>query len=195
MLRPIQAICILAACILISGCEHYQQRPLDSRAIILSVDNDRQTAISQPLTFSAAAELAATHSPVLKEARAEYESACALASVKTPLPNPSVEVGPRFGFGPDVLRRRVEPFGSIGFAIPTGKRLKRQDQLNCISAEMARVEYVAKHREMYLALRKAYTEWGLSLTRLAARNSVLESASMTLTLNKKAQDAGQLTAL
>lgn len=193
--RPIQACCVIVACIFIGGCEHYQQRPLDSGAIVLAVDVARQTPIDGPLTFSSVAEFAFLHSPVLTEARAEYTSALALASVKTPLSNPSIEFGPRFGFGPDVLRRRVEPFGSIGFTIPTGKRRKRQDELNCISAEMARIEYIAKHRETYLALRKAYTELTLSRTRLTARRSVIDSATQTLELNKKAVDAGQLTAL
>lgn len=201
MFRSKLLYCVLAAVVFLTGCERYQQHPLDSTAIIQSVDAVRRGPVidagsaRKPLTFSAAAELAAIHSPALRDALAEYRSALALACVKTPLPNPSVEVGPRFGFGPDVIRRRVEPFGSIGFAIPTGKRLKRQDELNRINAEMANVEYVAKHRETYLALRKAYAELTLSRLRLTTRKSILESAAKTSMLNKKQVENGQITAL
>src|SRR5580765_8561034 len=177
-------ICLLACVLLaLAGCERYAQRPLQSAQIVANVERERRLPDAanpseipsdptsfdslpqvQPteFAFSRAVELMKTHSPALKEARAEFDTACALAKVKTPLPNPSFEAGPKYGVGNDVSNLyRLQPFGSLSFAIPTGQRLKRQDELNCALAGQAWVEIQAKHRELYLQLRKEYSQIAL----------------------------------
>ena len=194
---------------LLTGCEHYHPQPLDASATVLSVDRARKlleesdaaalevtpTAAPIPFTFARAAELMRDHSPTLKDVRAEYATAQALARVKSPLPNPSVDAGPRYGFGRDVLTHRFQPFGALGFSIPTGQRLKRQDELNQVSAEAAYVEVLARHRELYMQLRRQYSKLALGQLRLAAKQSIAESAGKSLALTRKSKEAGQANAV
>ena len=149
-----------------------------------------------PFTFSRAVELMSANSPALREANSEYQTAMVLTKIKTPLPNPAFEAGPRYGFGPDVGNvRPFIPFGSLGFTIPTGKRLKRQDELNQVLAEVAYVEAQAKHRELYLELRKLYSRLMLARARSVSRESLAESAEKSVSLGKRLAEAGQATSL
>jgi len=186
----------------VAGCEKYHARPLTPSVILMDVERARhlaaenETASSEPFTFSRAVELARVHSPALKQTRAEYETALALAKVRTPFPNPAVEVGPQYGFGPDVAStNRLQPFGSIGFTIPTGRRLKRQDELNQMQAELSRVELLVRGRELYLELRESYIRLAVSKQRITARQEIAESAEKSTTATKRLVEAGQGTGL
>jgi outer membrane protein, heavy metal efflux system len=203
------------AVLILAGCESYQAKPLVPSTVILNVERSRRLvrqaevpegaapaesvapeASSQLFTFARAVELTREHSPALKQVRAEYVTAQALAKVKTPFPNPAFEVGPQYGFGPDVgENNRLQPFGSLGFTIPTGKRLKRQDELNAAHAELARVETLARYREVYMTLRRSYARLVLSQKRLNARKNIAQSAEQSTALSKKLIEAGQATAL
>lgn len=149
-----------------------------------------------PFTFTRAVELMSANSPALREAKSEYQTALVLTKIKTPLPNPAFEAGPRYGFGPDVGNvRPFIPFGSLGFTIPTGKRLKRQDELNQVLAEVAYVEAQAKHRELYLELRKLYSRLMLARARFLTRESLAASAEKSVSVSKRLVEAGQATSL
>jgi outer membrane protein TolC len=136
------------------------------------------------------------NSPSLKELQAEFETALATSKVKTPLPNPALEVGPQFGFGPDLgSKSPLQPFGSLGVTIPTGKRLKRQDELNRAYADLAQREVHIRSRELYLQLRKQYSQFVLARSRHAAQKEIAASADRSASLTKKLVEAGQATAL
>ena len=198
----------VAGILMLPGCERYRAQPLDAASTVLSADRARafiddsaagaaeQPASSPPpFTFARAAALMRDRSPVLKDARAEYSTAQALAAVKTPLPNPALEAGPRYGFGADVLTHRFQPFGALGFAIPTGQRLKRQDELNQVNAEVAYIEVMARYRELYMQLRRQYSRLALGQLRLSARQSIAAAAAASLALTRKAQEAGHANAV
>lgn len=190
------------------GCQQYLANPLAPHDIVdrvarlrenpvgsaISPDSTEQTP-QQPFTFARAVALTKEHSPALQKARSEYETLLALAAVKTPLPNPSVQAGPQFGFGTDVIRRSVEPFGSIGFSIPTGKRLRRQDELNAISAGRGFIDAEIKQRELYLELRRLYSQLALRRIRLTTRKMVAESAQKSVAIGKRLVETGQATTL
>ncbi|MEI6233744.1 MAG: TolC family protein [Planctomycetota bacterium] len=215
-MRPgLRLFVVTLALVLLSGCERYVQRPLIGDKILASVERKRRlpdaaflndeslegsdaSAKIAPVsfTFSRAVALMKDNSPALKELRAEYDTMQALASVKTPLPNPAFEAGPLYGFGPKVSSLyRLQPFGSLSFSIPTGQRLKRQDELNQASAEAAYVESQAKHRELYLELRKSYTRLALGRQRSAMRRDLADSAEKSTSLTKKLIEAGLATEL
>ena len=193
----------LVTLLLLASCQTYQPKPLEPEAVLASVeqarrspDGDDAPAADRPaFTFPRAADLLARHGPALKEARAEYETALALARVPTPLPNPTLEVGPQLGFGADVTRRRVQPFGSLGFTLPLGGRLGDQDAVNRLNAELARVELQARHREAYLDLRQLYAAWTLSHERLKIREELAGAADTSLEMSRKLMAGGRLTAL
>ncbi|HEY3322542.1 MAG TPA: TolC family protein [Planctomycetota bacterium] len=203
-------ICVL----MLAGCTRYEPKPISPQDILARVELARRGEVGRaslpasegdkagmearptaPFTFVRAAELMQAHSPALQEARAEYETALATAKVKTPLPNPSVEAGPNYSFGADVTKQRWAPFASIGFAIPTGSRIKRQDELNRVRAEQAQAEIAIKIRELYLQLRKEYSQLTLARARIALRKSIAESGNRTLDLNKRLIEAGTINSL
>lgn len=205
----VRACTLSALALLLTGCEKYKAKPLDGPATLAKVDRWRhlqgdetggvstvQISSSQPCTFSRAAELMLAHSPALQEVRAEYQTALAVAKVKTPFPNPALEAGPNYGFGPGVdSLYRLQPFASLGFTIPTGRRLKRQDELNASNAALAWAEFQIKQRVLYLDLRASYTRLALADRRAEVRRRIAESAQQSSAVTRKLIDAGTATAL
>jgi len=187
----------LAVC----GCTTYEEKPLRTSEVLDHVRRARlleATPGGNPmgtLTFPRAALLLREHGPALAHARAEYRTAMALAGVDTPLSNPGIDVGPAFGFGPDVLTRHVQPYGSLSIAIPLSARLARQNDVNRIAAEVARVELAVRHREEYLALRRLFIRQALAKRRLVVADEAGKLARDGAELGKRLVDAGLGTAL
>lgn len=209
-MRTISSLVFGGVCLLMMGCERYHAKPFLPQEVVDAVQRERLelapldpaasstqvAAAPAPFTFTRAAELMAGHSPALKEARAEYQTALARARVKTPLSNPVLEIGPNYGFGPDMDKLyRLQPFGSIGFTIPTGGKRKRQDEFNRVTAELMFIELQAKHRELYLGLRRLYAQWTLGRAKVEAKKKIEESAEKSVAAGKKLIEAGFATAL
>jgi outer membrane protein TolC len=202
---------LIAAMLFTSGCQKYRADPLEPADVFRRLAEDRQPAAtaettsgsapekqasSVPFTLQCASDWLRTSGPDIQETLAEYRTALALAKINTPLPNPGLEIGPQFGFGPDLGPvNHVTPFGSIGFTIPLGKRLRRQTELNRAYAEVARVHALARFREIYLELRADYAELVISRQRLATRREIVASAEKTLEAGRTLVQAGQATAL
>ncbi len=186
-MRTVHSAGFIGLCLV--GCQRYHPAPLDPGEVVTSVAEERQDEI-QPFTFPRATALMARHGPSLKEARAEYETALAIAKVKTPFPNPSLEAGPRISFGPDAKDPRLQPFVSIGITIPTGPRRSRQDDLNRLAAELAFVRMQATHRDLYLDLRRLYAEWLFTRLRLESRKTLSEAAEKSLATGRKLAETG-----
>lgn len=192
----------LLACTL-AGCEKYRSVPLDPLATVARIEAQRLAPAgaqedlgAQPLTLERAADWLRRHGPEVQETLAEYRTAHAVARIDTPLPNPGLEIGPQFGFGPDLAPiNRVTPFGSIGFTIPLGKRLRRQTELNRAYAEVARVHALARFRELYLDLRAGYAGLAIATQRVQAREAIGASAKQSLEAGRRLVEAGQAAAL
>ena len=190
-----------------TGCQSYRQQPLVPQELITLVERDRaqlprdgsspEEANRQPEPFSfvRAARILAEHGPELKVARAEYETALAVAQIETPLPNPSLDVGPTFGFGSDVKFNPVAPGANLGFTIPLNSRLAREDELNRAQAEIARIVWVVRQREEFMELRLVYAQVALGHKRCVERKAVAEGADQTVEASKKLVAAGMATAL
>lgn len=193
--------------LLLAGCEKYRAQPLNSEKLLLDVDRRRQLiadeteeglglSASHPLNFIRAKEIMLNRSPALHELEAEYKTKLAVSKIKTPMPNPTVEAGPEYAFGPDVSNLyRLQPFASIGFTIPTGRRLKRQDELNRALAEQAYAETAIRYRQLYLELRRKYSELVLAQLRIDLRRQIAESATQSTAVSKRLIEAGFASAL
>lgn len=147
------------------------------------------------LTLALAAEWLRTRGPRVREAVAAYRTALARAAVPTPWPNPMLEVGPEFGFGPGVDQNEVVPFGRLGLAIPLSGRLGRQDEVNTALALVARAEALATFRELYLDLRARWLRLLVAQRRRAVRAGVLAGAEESLAAALELAEAGGATAL
>lgn len=192
----------LLACAL-AGCEKYRPAPLDPLATVARIEAQRLAPAGaqedlgvQPLTLGRASDWLRRHGPEVQETLAEFRTAWAVARIDTPLPNPVLEIGPQFGFGPDLAPvNRVAPFGSIGFAIPLGKRLRRQTELNRACAEVARIHALARFRELYLDLRANYAGLAIATQRVQAREAIGAGAKQSLEAGRRLVEAGQAAAL
>lgn len=186
-----------------TGCQQYQSRPLIPAQVMDFVTEERQALDAmhdqsdpREFTFPRAAELVSRCSPALKETRAEYATALALAKVPTPRANPTLDLGPQVGFGPDIGKASpLAPLASLSFSIPLGGKRKRQDELNQVTAALAMVEAAVKHRELFLELRLFYTRLVLSRARIEIREKTLELAGKAVEIAKQAVSKGVGTRL
>ena len=194
MVRSVVVACLIAV---LGGCKAYEAHPLDPEKIIGSVDRERRELkqVTSSVSLARAAELMRHHGPDVKEAVARYRTALARARIATPLPNPGLEVGPEYGFGPDVDTNRLVPFGSLGLTIPLGGRLSRTDDLNRARAELLRIVGVARHRELYLELRRRYVRLVIAREIQETREELLRSAVKSVESSLRLVEAGQATAL
>jgi outer membrane protein, heavy metal efflux system len=206
-IRSLFVLVLILAC---AGCESYEPQPLDPEGIVGSVDHARrhpdvaknsrantdQTG-SKParLTLNQAAGWMLTHGPDVKVAVSAYRTALARARISTPLPNPGLQVGPQYGFGPDVVQNRVVPFGSLSISIPLGSRLGDADALNQARAEVLRVDGVARHRELYLELRRRFVELAVAREIEGSRSELARAAAQSVASARRLVEAGQATAL
>jgi cobalt-zinc-cadmium efflux system outer membrane protein len=207
MITTEKAHALVAACLLLTliGCHGYERRPLITADIIAEVESsirEPQTSSSESsdvdpssVTLAQTARWMREHGPDVREAAATYRTALARASVSTPFPNPVLEVGPEWGFGPEVDIRRVMPFGSLGITIPIGGRLGRSDDLRCVQAEVARVDGLARHRELYLELRRRYSRLTVARRRQESRDKIVQSATRSSESVRQSIEAGQAAAL
>lgn len=185
------------------GCTSYEKKPLRPDDLLEQVRRTRALAAAggdagaeaPALTFGRATELLREHGPALIRARAAYRAALEFSDVSTPLPNPGVEAGPEFGFGPGIVAHRVAPVGSLSFAIPLGTRLARQDDLNRLEAGAAQVELLVRHREEYLRLRRAWGALVLARRERAVAAELIALSRRSAEVGKRLVEAGQATAL
>lgn len=184
------------------GCTSYEKKPLRPDDLLEQVRRTRALAAAgegtgdvPAVTFAKAVELLREHGPALVRARAAYRAAMEFSEVSTPLPNPGIEVGPEFGFGPDITAHRVAPVGSLSFAIPLSARLARQDDLNRLETAAAQVELLVKHREEYLRLRRAWGALVLARRERAVSAELIALSRRSAEVGKRLVEAGQATAL
>lgn len=146
-----------------SACQNYEAQPLEPEGFLGLVEASRVAALPVSmdgvLTFERAADILRAQGPEIRAVEAAYRTALARADIPTPLANPTLEVGARFGFGSemdDASVNRVAPFGAIGITIPTANKRSLQDEVNRLRAESLRICAVARHRELYLQLRRLH---------------------------------------
>jgi outer membrane protein, heavy metal efflux system len=195
---------IILAFIALPGCRAYKAVPLIPKDIILQIDQQRQVDLNQRatstkdqfFTFNQALVWLRKHSPAVKESVAQYQTALTLARIKTPLPNPVFVAGPQLGFGSDVSSvNQLAPLGSIGWTIPLNKRLQWQDEVNKSRAEWARINAVARFRELYLDLRDHYSALAIADRRMKAIKQVNMTIKSSLEACKYLVKAGLGTSL
>lgn len=202
-------IFIFCSALVGAGCQSYQPQPLVPLEILDEVERARDLldidvasgasadGAATDRGFLRAAQWMSAFSPALKEARAAFDRAHAVAGIDTPWPNPTLSAGPAMGsrLDPGGGSRRVQPLVEFGFAIPLSGRLGYTDDLNRATAQSAHVALVAEHRRSYLELRALYADWVLARKNVSVQNEILESARRSLALTGRLIDAGSATAL
>lgn len=196
--RPrIRAVHFALISLALTSCVAYEPRPLNPETVIFEVNTARHVRPANngnALTFAQTVATMRENSPDIREAEAAYKTATARASKSTPLPNPRFEVGPTFGFGPDVQGSTLGGTAGFGLTIPLGGRLAAMDDLNQLRAEVARIETVATYHELYIELRRRWISVIAAKTMLLAQESLVDSVSRSLTTTRRLVEAGTATA-
>jgi outer membrane protein TolC len=207
LVRPLALVGLLVS---LPGCRSYEPRPLDPAVVIETVERERRDGPDEsggetvpevargaeaPTTFARAVAWMRRQGPEFKEALAAYRTALARARVPTPAPNPGLDIGGEYGSGDDAILNQLVPFGSIGFAIPLGGRLEAADQLNRAAAEVARIDGLARHRELYLDLRRRWVRLLVAREVEKARQDLVRAAEQTVLTSRRLVEAGRATAL
>ncbi len=171
-------------------------RPLDEGEALARVRATRVPAHPEaPLGLADAAALLHEHNPEVRAARAVFRSAQARASVRTPGPNPTIDLGPLL-FGPSLLESvRVGVDAALGFRVLLADTRALADHASRVAAEAARAEAGAVEREQYLALRGEYVAVGVLVEVAAARRGLADAADRAVESAGQAVDAGAATTL
>jgi len=188
----------LPIALLIASCQTYEPLPLESGLIFQQIEKQRQNNLKEMenFSFTQAAELMSRNNLQLKAIKEQYNGFKNVAAIKTPLPNPTIEAGAAIG-------RRIssntaattQPFISLGFTIPLGPRLKRNDELNKALEHQAWNNVVMDHRELNLELRRAYIGFSLTKKLQLAQNEVANTLQLTKKTSTKLMNLGSITSL
>jgi len=160
-------IILFTPCLLmLASCQTYKKVDFSPQVFLNEVEDERsksQLKKGQSLSFLEAAEIMSNNNFQIKEIRQHYQGLKNKSDLKTPLPNPQLGIGPAIGSNlSGTTASRVQPFVSLGFTIPLGKRLKRQNELNELQSLQALSETVYKHRDLYFQLKESYISMTLN---------------------------------
>ncbi|MCA8981172.1 MAG: TolC family protein [Planctomycetes bacterium] len=196
---------VAAAClILLPGCafERYAREPLESQRVVSELVEERRAlalhvAVSDgdALNLAEAADLLRERNPDLRVARAAYETARAASERDTPFPNPTLAVGPEFGFGSDAASPYVVPLVRLGVTIPTAGKRSKQDAVLDAAATVADVDYVTSCGQLYLELRRRYVALSVARAREAVQTEIVAAAEKSLDAARRLVEAGGAQAL
>ncbi|NQZ56853.1 MAG: TolC family protein [Lentisphaeraceae bacterium] len=164
------------------SCQTYNKQELQPVTILQELEVLRSQQLKATFNFADAAELMNNNSLKLKALKAQYEGSKTVAALKTPWANPELEAGPAFGSNlGDTSASATQGFVSLGFSIPLGPRLIRNDELNKAKELLSYNDMVMTHRQLYLELRQAYVDFALSKKMMSAQSEIAK----TLAISKK----------
>ena len=187
---------ILGIVITAAACRSYAPQPLDPEEILARIVEERDTAADgEVVSLREAAELMRQYNPELQRVRAAYATEQAFADVKTPLPNPTVELVPIFT---DVASLGSDKWGGefgLGWTILLAGKRRLTDELNAIRAEAASIDVLATEREQYLALRDEMLKLAMAGRIDIASETLYRTADIALKSIRAMVRASQGTAL
>ncbi|MHC4974488.1 MAG: TolC family protein [Planctomycetota bacterium] len=184
-------------CWLLLGCQTYTPQPLDPEEILKTIEEQRRTAAQEDVvSLAQATQLMLQHSPRVRDTRAARAASQAFADVKTPLPNPSIEVFPGFLDAAGLLdAERYGVDAVLGWTVLLSGRRRYTDDVNAIRAEAAWIDVAAVEREEYLGLRGELITLASAVLGLEARRDLQETVDTSLAFMKRLVDAALATAL
>lgn len=183
--------------LLFVSCQSYTPMAFEPKEILSELKESRKLSSSgKTFKFSDAEKLMSERNRILKHLKLEYEKLQKISEIKTPLPNPTLEVGPAFGsrLG-ETSASSTQPFVGLGFSIPLGPRLARNDDLNKAKAFQAYNNIVIEHRQLYFELREAYVNYQLSKQMLEVIGKLQNTLQVSKKTTEKLIEIGSATKL
>lgn len=184
--------------VLVGGCRTPDaRRPLDETTIVERVAEARAPRSGEtPLPLAEATERMRRNNPHVRNARTAYRNALRVASVRTPRPNPSVDLGPLLVGSAGILsgvQLGVELM--YGWTVPLTGRLRMQDDVNAVRASLALVKAAGVERTEYLSLRGELLAVMMWSDALQASQELLSAAEASVAAAQTAAEAGAATKL
>lgn len=180
ILRGLAGIIMFTA---FTSCQSYKPLALEPQNILKDLEESRKLPQDKyDFSISAAEKLMSQRNRKLKKLHLEYEKLQKIAEIKTSLPNPTLEFGPSFGsrLG-ETEASSTQPFVGVGFSVPLGPRLARNDDINKAKEIQAYNNVVIEHRKLFLDLREAFVLCQLAQKRL----EVISKLGKTLIVSKE----------
>lgn len=132
----------------------------------------------------------------LARLRAAWQAAERRSNRGVALPEPQLILGPQAAFGPDAGPSSPwGAFGSLVFRIPLGGRIGRQEEQLEGLADLARIRFEVRTRELGLELRVAILQRRMIQRRSVLLQELIESADRAVEVSRLAARAGTSTAL
>lgn len=183
--------------LLVAGCVSYEPAPFDPEAV-LARELELRSAVpaGRSLTLAEAVASMRARNPRLREAWAAYATEAAVAHTPTPLPNPSLSVGPIFLEGAEILGSShygVE--AALGWTVLLSGTRAIKDDLNEARAYASFLVAAGEEREEYLRLRADLATLAFLSNRLSARQEVLAALTKAVEAGRQLIEAALATAL
>lgn len=197
LIQAFLAFLLIAA----AGCQTYKEQTFDPKIFLEEVKTERDYrpenfSDSSLFSFETAAQWMSRNSPQIKQLKEQYAVFYAVAEQPMPWPNPSIEGGPNLNFhSPGGPFERVSPFITIGFVIPLGPRLFRENDLNEAKAMQAYQQILVGHRDFYLKLRESYITCSIMQRKVLLAEQIAQMARDGEKLSRKLEKAGYIGAL
>ena len=184
-------------CLVLVSCQSYKPMAIVPKDILEELSENRKLPKNESeFTLMAAEKVMSQRNRSLRKLRLEYEKLQKIADIKTPFPNPSIEFGPSFGSHLEGAEASsTQPFVGLGFTIPLGPRLARNDDLNKAKELQAYNKIVIEHRKLYLELRKAFIDYQLSQQNLEVTAKLEKTLGISKKTTEKLIELGTATKL
>jgi len=187
---------ILGLAIAAAGCRTYAPQPLDPEEILSRIAEERDTAATgEVVSLREAADLMRRFNPQLQRVRAAYATEQAVADVKTPLPNPTLDFAPIYTNLASLGSDRWGADLGLGWTILLAGKRRLTDELNAIRAEGALIDVIATEREEYLTLRAEMLELAMAGRIDRASETLYRTAELAVRAIRAMVRASQGTAL
>ena len=163
------------------SCVKYEKKDLVPLEVFKEIELIRSFSNEQmkgQLTFMKSAEIMSSQNPQLKTVIAEYEIYRNIAEIRTPLPNPNLELGINLESPLSSISKGILPFVAIGFTIPLGGKLKMNDDLNKAKAIRSFVKTPIQHRQLYMQLRESFISLITMKQKIMLQEIIIASASL-----------------
>ncbi|MHC4954318.1 MAG: TolC family protein [Planctomycetota bacterium] len=187
---------VLGLALATAGCRSYAPQPLEPEKILAHIAEERESAAAtEVVSLREAADLMRRYNPRLQEVRAAYAVEQAVANVKQPLPNPTLDFAPIFT---DLGSLGSDRWGgdlALGWTIVLGGKIRLMNELNAIRAEAAAVDVHAAERDEYLKLRSEMIALAMAGRIQAAGETLYKTAESSLAAVRNLVEAAQGTAI
>ncbi len=176
--------------LIFAGCKTYTPMSISHSRTLdqITTVNARQDEILSQLdgvNLSVFAEIMSENNPELISLKGEYDATLAIATISTPLPNPTLELGMAKGKNLiDPVTNASQPFIGLGFTIPLGGKLSSNDDYNEVVMQQKRTTLVSRHRELYMEFRQTYLSFLLAKEELVVIDSI-HNTSLELIKNSE----------